>query len=419
MTVRQNVANQEKHQEKLGARKAPAVLRSIARLSSPTLSAILSRMSQFLILFSLTAISDANDRSSAVVAFGLISAVGIMADTGAANYLLTRTLDEATQKTFIRVVGVQAVSSLVGAVGCIAYASAVVHLSHTTISVIVALSCVQVFEAVGKAARAPYLVLHQPVRYVVPEVLIAIVKAFCAGYVLLVGASALPYWLLAVFSAMVIGIVAIRTKKLLVSTGPERSRVTELRDVLRFGLSGATSAVYSQVPLLIAPLVMPVGEAAIVAFVLRIIQPPEVVPATISAQLLPRLRDATSRTTILTWWGFLAIGLVTAVSIGSVSGWVTEIFFDSPVSLFVLIAFLMSMVIKSGNYGLVAVVLALRRPNARSICNIGIGAIAVLGAWYGGTSAGARGIGVSMLLCEALLSACLLLIVLVPRRVHK
>lgn len=322
------------------------------RLLLPTAAAILTRLIQFAVLVILAARGPADVQRDVLVAgFGVLGAFAILTDSGAANFLLS-TKEPVSHKTFRRVLLQQLTLGLLGgalALGFV-FLSTEGKVLTKTILILTAIACSQVFEGTLRAIRAPLLVARRDERYASVDLFLFVMKL---PIILAALATGQIEWLLAlpVVSLTVAIATIIQVGPLLVQHGRSPERLT--LKVLEFGVTGALSALYSQSPMLIGTLVLPIHQVAALSIVYRLVQPLEVVPGTLAQQLTPRVRTRQNGPWSY-WLIFGGLGLVAAACLTAFRP-ILEIILGGqfqPDTIFLIIA--ASMPFKWGNYSLVS-----------------------------------------------------------------
>jgi O-antigen/teichoic acid export membrane protein len=153
-------------------------------------------------------------------------------------------------------------------------------------------------------------------------------------------------------------------------------RPVRIREIIRFGIAGASSALYSQSALIISGLMLPVEMVATLTVMLRIIQPAEIVPATLSQQAIPRLTSGRVRLAALTA-GFAVIGAVIALGIWMCWPLLENLFGYRFATLAPLAVLLLAVPVKFANYSLTAGLYAADRAGVKTAISVGVGLIVV------------------------------------------
>ncbi|MCZ4581839.1 hypothetical protein O4158_22675 [Gordonia amicalis] len=373
----------------------------------PLCAAVGGRLSQLGILLVLASIPNTADRDAVIIGFAVISAAGMLTDSGAANYLLTRQRELIDRRIYLTSLLTQLGFAVVGGIVSLAYCSWLVETSATGVLIIALLSISQISDSVGRVARSYFLVIGQPLKFAAPEFMT--MGGRLGGVAVFAMSPVAEAWVIpAVISTAVASWVSWTCYRRL-PAAVIGSRPT-VRRIVSFGLSGATSVLYSQAPLLVAPVVLSNQAAAYFAFVVRLVQPLEIVPATFSMQLLPRLGSPAWRRTSLTWRIWLAFLGMGAVAIGLLLCGVpilTTMFsaFNSDHRVILLLA--LGVLFKFGNYGLVAVLLSRQLSTIRTYCNLLVATVFVPMFIVGAAEFGLHGLALTMSVGEIFLTCAL------------
>lgn len=332
----------------------------------PTVSTGLVRLLQLLVLLVLPAVGLGSQSSETlIVGFGLIATMAMLTDSGAANYLL------ATPRELVRRRDYLSALSLHGSLTTVGVAIAFLFLLVPTggaidtvdFAILIALAITQVADSTNRAARSPLLAAKSDLAYSLPDLVLFPFKALLLSlaYVL---SSPLPLFVLPVPSVIVTVIVVYRVTRSMPRSGEDRERRSVIPSVLEFGITGALSALYTQAPLLIATLVFTLPELATLTLVYRLVQALDVLPGTVSLQMIPRAREQREKL-LRVWVSFLGGGAAIAV-VAIVCYPVLVSLFSGQLTNFVVFALIaLSFAPKSGNYALVAFLMGLGRIRSR------------------------------------------------------
>lgn len=354
---------------------APAAPRG--RKALPLASALANRAMALLLFVTVARGLTGDERNLTLVGLALLATAGMLSDTGAASFVLTRRDGEPSlvrPATVVQMAVLAAAASIAVLSACLGHGFA----GWSAVAVLVAMAGVQLLESGLKVVRAQALRDGAYRKYVEPEVRFSVVKA---GAVLLALVVATPL----AFVAMAVVCVAISVRYFAaLKDEPRGSALPTLRAVVPFGAAGAASVLYSQVPLLAASALLSPAGAATVAAISRVVQPLEVVPATLTQQATPRipalLREHRWARGYLALCaiGFLLVGTVVAVHPMIDRVMVIQ---ASTAAWGIAAA---AAVLKFGNYWLAATLTALRRPGVRLAINCTVGALAVTAAFVVG-----------------------------------
>lgn len=373
------------------------------RLLLPTVAAVLSRLIQFAVLVILAASGPAEvERDVLIAGFGVLGAFAILTDSGAANFLLSAR-DPVNHRTFRSVLLLQSGLGSLGAALALVfvYFSADGEVSARTVLILAAIASSQMLEGVLRAIRAPFLVAHRDAKYASVDLYLFALKL---PIILLALVSTNVEWLMALpaISLGVVIITMIQVRPLLRDDEQRVEHRLTLR-VLEFGLTGALSALYSQSPMLVGTLVLPIQHVAALSIVYRLVQPLEVVPGTLAQQLTPRVRNR-SNGPLKYWIIFAGSGLLAAVCLTLVRP-ILEIILGGefrPELIFFIIA--ASMPLKWGNYSLVSYAMGMGLIRSRLLVTSIVGLVALVLCAVLSQVGGAQALASVTIWAEALLA---------------
>jgi O-antigen/teichoic acid export membrane protein len=395
--------------------KRRSILGRAAALSLPLIAAISLRLAQFLVLVILARLAAPSDQTLLLAGFGIVSALGIMSDSGATNFLLAnpdRSLDRQDIRKILMIHGLLAAGGLLVAFGIIVFVFSGWR-SPGALGVIAAIGLAQCLESLVRASRTQLLIAGSDGRYSVPDFALAAARLILVAVAW--GSDVLRvFWLLPVVPLIIFTVVA-RYALLRFPPSSRASQPVSIWEVLDFGVAGAVSSLYSQAPILVGSLTMPVQTVAVLAVVYRIVQPIEIIPATLSQQLLPRVRRRGLRAFRV--WAFLAgIGLLTAGAVWALSPLIenlTQVEFNSGGVVF--IAILLSVPLKFGNYALATFAMAHGMVRQRTVLTLMVGILAVVCVVLMAGTIGARGVSFVSLTAEVALLVALATLLRRPR----
>lgn len=374
----------------------------------PLLGAVCARLSQLAVLFVLASISNSVERDSAVVGFAVVSAAGMLTDSGAANFLLTRAQGELDRSLYLTALLTQLTFAVSGGFFALGYAYFIVGVPPAVKWTILLLCLTQIADSVGRVARSYFLAIGKTVQFATPEFITAAARfGGVIGFILSPAAFA---WVIPASVTIIVSVYVSRHCYVLIPSAGGNSIGSTVRRIVSYGVSGATSVLYSQAPLLIAPAVLNSGSAAYFAFVIRLVQPLEIVPATLSMQILPRLTSATTSRRKLflhVWFGFSALGLAAFILLVCTIPWVVDVVSDFPSSITVVVLLASAAVFKYGNYGLVSEILSLEMTAARTYCNLLVAAVIVPACVVAAIAYGLNGLALTVAVGEAFLAVVL------------
>lgn len=349
-------------------------MKRLLSIASPSAAAILLRLTQLLILACIGNLSQGSQELGLVASFGVIAAIAVLAESGAVNFLLSSNRAEITQATFLRVASLQllvALASSALAIGyCVVTFGAVIG---DAVWLIVALSFAQAVDSVLRVVRAPFLLIGADHWFAAADGALAVIKCVVV-VVAVLSRSLLPLLTLPIVS-VVAAVIFWRAGRGLFSVGPSRPGVW--RKSLGFGVSGASSALYSQAPLLIGATFLPLTAVAALSVAYRIVQPAEIIPATFSQQATPRLRAGRLRVSQL-WGVFVGVGLLAGVVLWGLRP-VIELLLGvtiNPTVIFLVV--LLSLPLKFGNYALTAGLYAKQLVRSKLFVTLFVGLLAVI-----------------------------------------
>lgn len=372
------------------------------RLIVPSIGTAALRLTQLVILVALSRLADAGERNVLVTAFGLLAAVGIISDSGAGNFILANDPKELTRTVFRRVLSVHMITTSLGVVAVLV---AMLGLGDDRVSgggigVVVALSLTQTFDSLVRVCKAPLLLQGRDGAYGLIDIGSIAAKAPILAAVFLSGQLGW-LWLLPLPSlVLIVGLLST----LHPPTGaPDEPLPRLVRRILEIGASGSLTALYSQAPLIIGAATLSIANAATLAAATRIVQAMEFVPATLATQALPRLRRLPRK--VLPWWACLVgLGSVMAVLLVAFRPLIERILHMDIEPTIVLIALASALTLKSGNYLLVAGLLARGLARVRLGISAIVGTIAIVGCLVASTHGLAALAGMSIVTEVALMT---------------
>jgi len=383
--------------------------RSRLSLLAPVVAAGSTRVLQLVLLAVLLALAEGGAQATLVAGFALLSSFAILTDSGATNYLLSLSKGRLGRPVHLQATAVHIVLATVGAAAAVTITLTAAGAERGTSVVIVmaGLAVSQIFDSVTRTTRAPQLVLGRDGSYALPDVALVVAKIPVLGAALLLdrvdvlAIVAVPSTAIAVYTFLA-------NRRAIAATVEAPPRM--LRTIAQFGLSGSLSALYSQAPLVLGTIILGVGPIAPLALAYRVVQPLEVVPATVSQQLIPRVRGL-KHSFVRYWAAFIVTGLVftglLALFLPLISRLVGDDAFDPAV--FLIIA--LSVGPKFGNYALVAYSMGRGYISQRLTATIVIGVIAVTLTIVFSVALGNTALAAVTLISEVLLAIVLSLLI--------
>jgi hypothetical protein len=379
------------------------------RLAAPVVAAGSTRVLQLVLLAVLLLLAEGTQQATLVAGFALLSSFAILTDSGATNYLLSLTRLELGRAVHLRATAVHIVLAAVGAVAAvvITLTAAGADRSSVVLIVMAGLAVSQVFDSVTRTTRAPQLVFGRDGSYALPDVALVVAKApVLLAAVLLSRPELLA--LVAVPSVAIAVYTFVSNRRAIDAGPPAPARM--LRTIAQFGLSGSLSALYSQAPLVLGTIILGVGPIAPLALAYRVVQPLEVIPATLSQQLIPRIRRL-KHPFVRYWALFAATGLVLTGVLVLLIPLVEHLLADSAFDALVFVIIALSIGPKFGNYALVAFSMGRGYIAQRLTATIIIGAVAVALTVTFSLTLGNAALAAVTLVSELLLAVVLSLLV--------
>ncbi len=377
-------------------------MRRRLRLALPSLASGGSRALQLGVLFVLLATAVPGERATLVAGFGVLSAFAIFTDSGASPYLLQTAPDRLGRAVHVRATLFHLGLSAAGATAALAIVAVSPGSQVGSWVVLAALAVSGVGDSVMRTTRAPLLVQRRDAAFATPEAALVAVKAPFLLWALLAGSPS-PLIGLAPVSVAVLVVTFLRVRRGLMIGGVLPRRL--YAHILEFGVSGSLSSLYSQAPLVVGTLILGVGPAEPLAVAYRLVQPLEFLPATVAAQLMPRLRAGDARTApwLAVFAGSGAVVAVTTIlllpALDALAGGAIV------ASVYVVVA--ASAVPKFANYLLVAVAMARGFILQRLLATAVVAVVAVTASVLAAVFAGAVAIAWVTVGCELLLFALL------------
>lgn len=327
-------------------------LRGRARLAAPVLAAGGTRLLQLFLLFVLIQLSSGTAQNTLVTGFALLSSFAIFTDSGGANYLLQLDEGRLGRRVFARAMSLHVLLAVAGgaAASAITLSARGASQDTTVVTVLLALAVAQAAESTMRTARAPYLHRGRDVAYALPDLVLIGLKGPLVLVALVTGA--LPVLAFVAIPSLVLSVVTYSTnRRPLRRDVPVPRKLT--RTILEYGVSGSLSSFYSQAPLVLGTAVLGVATMAPLALAFRIVQPLEILPATIAQQLIPRLRRRRFAP-VRVWVWFTGTGLVIAAVLALLAAVSSDALNEPSFDLVVFLLILSSVPVKFGNYALVA-----------------------------------------------------------------
>ncbi|MBK8460503.1 MAG: hypothetical protein IPL43_10275 [Micropruina sp.] len=368
------------------------------------------RINQLLLLLLAVAVSPPSSRDFVAIAFGTMTAFAIFADSGSSNYILAQGGQGVSRRAF----GIAIRTHLgLGAGGLLLAMLLLISRSQATVSpllwvTLLAAGVSQILDSLLRVTRAPMLLAGRDGHYALPELTLGCAKLVVLGAVYLSG-SLVPLLLLPILS---LAAVLVTHRVVISGLATTDSSAPLLGRILRFGAAGAASACYSQMPVILAAIYLSLPEAAMLSVAYRVVQPLEVVPMSVSTQLLPRVRTHVRRPS--RWWAaFCAYGATAALAVVAFGDVLAASLGISEWSTTILAIVAGSLVVKSGNYALASILMGLGGVSRRLLLTACVGLFSVLGLTLAGLAATSAHMAAVSLASELLL--CLGLFVLIRR----
>jgi hypothetical protein len=377
----------------------------LGRVLAPNVGIALLRGSQLLVL-ALLARSEADIRSTLLTGFGLIAAFSMLSGEGAGLYMLGVDRNFLTRRVLARSLIVQAITISVGMTAGVVLALAVSgRATMIVVLVFAALALTSVIDGLIRTAKAPLLVLGRDGVYGLIDLVLGTAKAVLLAVGLLQGSILV---LLILPLPGLVGLVVITRWVVRRLPGGRPAPVGLTREILAIGLAGALSAGYSQAPVLVGSVVLPLHSAALLAASTRIVQAMEFIPGTFSLQVMPRLR--TWRHSWQRAYGaFLVLGAVMALA-ALVFRHLLEAFAHVELDLMPVFGLLLvTFVLKSGNLFLTARLLVLWSPRVRMVVCALVDVVALGLTVVGSAVAGLPGVAGAAVAIEATFAGLALL----------
>lgn len=329
----------------------------------PTASTGLVRILQLGIMLVLANVASGAERSLLVAGFGLLSSFAMITDSGAGNFLLSIPLRRIGKLVYAKAVAFHFTLAAIGGLVAVVFIGYPVAGSFPSNSllILVALAVTQAVDSTGRITRAPTMVAKRDALYALPDILLFSLKLpILVAAILTANLDMLLF--LPLPSLLVATVTFRRTHRALPET--DRDALGVYRRILEFGATGALSAFYSQSPLLIAAVYLPISDTAALAIVYRVVQALDVVPGTLSLQLVPRVRDRQTRPWAY-WAMFFFGGAVVALFVIALKPVIEHYFQQPPVGILLFSFVALSYAPKSGNYALSAYLMGTNRIRVR------------------------------------------------------
>ncbi|WP_141718906.1 polysaccharide transporter [Curtobacterium sp. ER1/6] len=354
-----------------------------------------------LVLVTLMTATTGAEQGALVTGFALLGSFAMVFDSGASSFLLATERPDITTGLYRRAMVLQGALSTVGLGAATAFALVSAHgeLSSGSFAVLMALGVTQLLDGLARVARAPFLVAARDDRYALPDLALLAAKVPLVAFAFV--QADLRWLLLLPVPSLVVTATSLVAVHRTLPSGPTTKRRLELR-ILEFGATGALSAYYSQAPLVLGALIVPAEQLAPLGLVFRLVQALEVVPSTVSQQMIPRARAQRPR--FLAWTGaFLLFGalvsVVLLISRDLLSSVLAVDFGPAPVFLLVALAY----TLRSGNHYLVAILLGTGMVRTRLVIAAVTGALASVGALAAALIAATVGLAVVTIVSEVFL----------------
>lgn len=348
--------------------------RTFARLAAPSLAGVALRMAQLLVLFALAAAALPGQRDAVLAAFGVASAFAIVADAGSLNFLLSADQARVTRWMVDRCLRLQCAVGLLGAIGAIAVCVVrfPVLRDSTLLVVVTCLALTPMLDSCFRVARAYWLVQSADHRFALYDGLSALVKAIVAAIV--VWRGDVTWCVILPLASLLMLAIAGREMRSVLPTG--RPLPALRASVLVFGANGAASALYSQSPMVVASLTLPVEVVAVLTICYRVTQPLELLPSTLAQQVLPRLRSGRIGVGVV-HLSFSALGLSCAVAVVLAIPGIEQVFSTPLVPELLPLVVAAALPFKFGNYAMAASMFARSMVREKLAVTIVVGLVAL------------------------------------------
>ncbi|MFC9360243.1 hypothetical protein ACFTZB_27200 [Rhodococcus sp. NPDC057014] len=369
------------------------------------MAAVSTRVVQLLILVVITQATIGEERNVLVVGIALLSAAAVLSDTGAGNYLLSHSAP-ISRSAFYQVLGCQVGFAFCGASASLMITAGEIAGSGGTSvhAVLIALACSQILDSATRVARSPHLITGNYSGYARADFLLCALKFPAVALVHFT--DSLEFLFLAPIASAIVFVASLYATAKSLPKAESADFKHTFRSLLHYGISGSASAFYSQAPMVVGAVILPVEIVSPIALAYRVVQPLEVLPATASQQVIPRVRSG-NRTPLWYWSRFSIGGSLLAVVVLAVSPYIFETFFHEDVEITLILLLMLSVPVKFGNYALVAILLAKRRPEVRLFCSVVVGIIAIGSTALLGFVVGSNGLALASLISELLLASAL------------
>lgn len=342
----------------------------------PTLSTGLIRLVQLAVLLILSNIATGEERNLLVAGFGLLSTFAMLTDSGAGNYLLSTAPGRISRAVYRKAVVFHLGLAAFGSILALAFVSVPAGgvIPSDTLLILVGLAITQCIDSTSRIIRTPAMVAKKDAAYAAPDLILLLLKLPVLAAVVL--SSDLRYLLLLPIPSLLVAVAAYAT---IGRDVPVRSADREpiYRRILEFGTTGALSALYSQAPLLIATTFLPLAQLATLTIVYRIVQALDLLPGTLSLQLIPRVR-ARSNGPLYYWTTFFLGGAVISAALLVAMPVIETLFGQAFTDVWVFILVALSFAPKSGNYAFVAYLMGSGHIRLRLILTVGASVLAVI-----------------------------------------
>ncbi|MGI8393093.1 hypothetical protein [Leucobacter sp. W1038] len=379
-------------------------MRKVLRIASPSFSSVLQRLTQLLVLVALGQLSDGLQQSALFASFGIIAAFGVIADSGAGNFLLSQSAQSIGRRELNYTILIHFGIATAGTILTVSYCFLVFGESlGALLPLVVFLALAQFIEGLLRVAKAPLLLAGRDLAFGAVDLPIILGRAALVVAAMESRQLYLLCWIPAVSGIVLVAAYAYVYRRI----QPIGTAKVRPRAVLKYGLAGASSALYSQSPVLVAGLMLPVAQAGTLSLVTRLIQPTEILPATLSQQAMPRLRSRKLDGGQF-GLGLFLMGICIAACIFFVWPAVEALFSVQGTMGLILLLLLASLPFKFLNYALVAHLYVRDAAIAKMAVSIGVGALIILLSVTGVAYFGVVGVASAIFVGEVLLMGGLL-----------
>lgn len=398
------------------------------RTTGGVAAAVLVRATTLVQLLAATLLLPAEEHRLVAIALGVGAAAQLFTDSGAAAHLAVVDGSRGSVARLVpQLLALQVVAAALATLGGgLLVLRAAEGLGAGALVGLVAVPATSAVESVGRLGRVLWLRVGDARRHAQVDAAYAGARAVTVVALLLGWGVPAFAWGLALALVVTLRTWVAVTRgvglRLVPATGgPVRPSdlLATVRHSLGYGLPVVAAGLYSQAPVVVTSATSSVETAAAVAVAARLVQPLEVVAATHTQIVLPDLAREPGRPRRLLMT-MLVLGLAVTL-LGAVGATLFLAVTDAPAPVWVLTFLLLAVLpVKHVNYGLATLLMAWRRPGARTAVAVGLGTACVI-AVVAVADGPVLGIGVVVVVCEVLLLAGLASVAarLAPRPVER